>query len=213
MQEQEPATQRATAGEAPKLMRRAIDAVATVLGLGVAAIATVLLFEGVPLGASLPMLAAGLVLLPFIPIPGRGSRTTLFILLLGYSIVMPVYQSMMLHRQTQAALEFATATATQLAQAVVKDGQWPTAAAGFPDKLDPVQGDGFSHDVEITDCGDVYCTVLVRLTDQRYDDEIRGRSFGLWTKDGGKTWSCGSAGEPSVMPVDLPSVCRSEGSP
>ncbi|MGE5624611.1 MAG: hypothetical protein ACM3ZT_03590 [Bacillota bacterium] len=205
---EEPETERAAAGSAPTTARRVINVLAALVGFGVMALAVALLFAEWPLGSVLAVFVSGLALLPFIPIPGRGARTVVFVLALAFAILMPVWQSRTVHRETQSAFLFASEAAARLAETSVKDGGWPATAEGFPDKLEPVYGDGYSRDLAIKDCGGASCTLIVTLADERYDAEIRGRSFALSTTDGGKTWHCGPSGEHSVIPSDLPAACR-----
>ena len=211
---EEPPTQRAVPERKPpkKAVQRITDVLATLIGIGVILAGGAVLLEDGPVGSGLTLFIAGLALLPFIPVPGRGSRTTIFIFALGYAIGMPVYDRSMVLRQTIPAVESARDTAAKLSETVAKSGQWPDdLAAALPDKIQ-VDGDGWSRDVMLTDCGGARCTLLVTLTDARYRSELRERSFGLWTQDGGTTWECGPAGEHSVMPHDLPSSCRDTGS-
>ena len=212
-QEDSPIPRAAPPPPAGKRAPRATHTLAAFVGFAVMALAVVLLFQEWPLGSALAVFVAGLVLLPFIPIPGQGSRTALFILALAYAIFMPAWEARVVHRQTQAAFLSAADTAARLADTAVKDGAWHTEQAGaLPDRIE-VDGDGWSRDVMLTDCGGADCTLIVRLTDARYEPEVRDRSFGLFTHDGGRTWSCGSAGQRSVMPSDLPRACRDQGPP
>ena len=193
---------------AKKLTQRGIDLVATLLGLGVILAAVAVLFEDGPVGSGLMLFIAGLVLMPFIPIPGRGTRTVVFILALGVAIVTPVWKSFVVHRQTQAAYRFALDAAAALTQASVKDGRWPEDLSGkLPEKLD-LPGGGLSRDIRVAECYQEACTLIVTLTDEGYDTSIRSRSFALSTSDGGKTWTCHPTGGYHVRPVDLPADCR-----
>jgi len=172
----------------------------------------VALVEAWPVGSALMLFIAGLVLLPFIRVPGRGSRTVIFILAFGVAMVTPTWKSFVVHRQIQGAYRFATDAAARLTEVSKQDGRWPAAIGGFPDTLGPVYGDGYSRDLKIKGCGAGSCTLVVTLTDHDYDTSIRGRSFALWTRDGGKTWACGPATTYPLSPKDLPATCQPTGS-
>jgi len=195
---------------AKKLLQRAINIVATLLGIGVMLAAFDTLWEGGAFGSALSLFIAGLVLLPFIPIPGRGSRVTLFILGLGFAIALPAWEGYETHKQSRAAVNFAQAAAAALAQAAVKDGQWPEDLSGkLPEKLD-IPGDGYARDILVTECYQEACSLVVTFTDERYQHRLRDRSFVLQSGDGGKTWTCGPGGERPAIAADLPSSCRGD---
>src|SRR5690348_6325226 len=96
---------------AKKLFQRAVDGVATLLGIGVILAAGDALWEGGSLGSALSLFVAGLVLLPFIPIPGRGSRVTVFVLGLATAIALPAWEGYETHKQSRAAVRYAQAAA------------------------------------------------------------------------------------------------------
>jgi len=191
-----------------KLLQRGIDVVALLLGLGVIFAALSLLAEDGPVSSGLALLLTGVALLPFVPIPGRGSRVTLFVLGLVFAVALPVLDSMAVHRQSRSAVRFALSVVDALVKSSAPDGVWPADARNtMPDRL-PVAGDGFEHDVMVADCGGQRCLLVVTFKDPRYKSELRGRSFGLWTTDGNRTWSCGPAGLRPVVVNDLPETCR-----
>ncbi|HSN18833.1 MAG TPA: hypothetical protein VLV87_11575 [Gammaproteobacteria bacterium] len=191
-----------------QILQRTIDALAALIGAGVIFAAGVLTWEGGPLSSGLALLVAGLALLPFIPIPGRGSRSTIFVVAIALAIGLPVMDSVKRHRQTQAAVGFAFDAAQELTKAAVQDGRWPTDLVnGLPDRIS-VPSDGFERDLVLADCRDQSCSLVVTMQDARYDSRLRGHSFALWTVDGGKTWGCGPAGERPALQVDMPSSCR-----
>ena len=209
MHGEEPPTQRAVPVSTPKKAVQGVtDTLAALIGIGVILAGVVVVLEDGPVGSGLMLFIAGLVLLPYVPVPGRGSRTVIFILALGVALVTPMWKSFVVHRQTQAAFRFATEVAARLTETSAKDGRWPRDAVAFPEKLEPVEGDGWSHDVAIRDCGGERCTLIVTLKDWDYDTSIRSRSFALSTLDGGKTWTCHPTGGYHVRPVDLPAACR-----
>jgi hypothetical protein len=195
---------------AKRLTQRAINAVATLLGVGVMLAAFDILWEGGAFGSGLSLFIAGLVLLPFIPIPGRGSRVTLFILGLGFAIGLPAWDGYQTHKQSRAAVGSAMDAAVALVHASVKDGLWPEDLSGkLPDKLD-VSGDGLSRDILVTECYQESCSLVVTFTDERYQQRLRDHSFVLQSGDGGKTWHCGPGGERPAIAADLPSSCRGD---
>lgn len=191
-----------------KLRRWLTDGLAAIIGLGVIWIAVEVVLEGGPPISGLAFLVAGLPLLWFIPVPGRGSRATLFVLGMGVGIGYPIWKSSVIHRQTSSALASVQQVAQALAQAAAPQGSWPgNLAAALPEKLD-VPGDGFARDIRLQDCGETFCTLVVTLQDPRYDGQLRNRDFSLSTTDGGRTWTCGLGAPPSVNPGDLPEACR-----
>jgi hypothetical protein len=197
---------------AKRLLGRATNLVATLVGVGVILAAGTILLEDGPMDSALALFAAGLVLLPFIPVPGRGSRLVVFVLGLGLAIGLPVMDSLGVHNQSVAAVKFARDAAAALTQAAVKGGLWPTdPKTALPDTL-PVEGGSLERDLRVDACGGPACILVVTLTDKRYKPGLRGHSFELWTFDGGKTWACGPGGERPVAASDLPSTCR-DGNP
>lgn len=211
---EEPPTQRAVPepmhGKRPA--QHSTDVLATLVGIAVIVSGVVALVENWPVGTALMLFIAGTVLLPFVRVPGRGSRMAIFILAFGIAMVTPMWKSIVVHRQIHGAFQFATEAAARLTEMSAKDGRWPKVLAGFPDKLETASDDGYSRDLEIKDCGGVSCTLIVTLTDHDYDTSIRSRHFALWTQDGGKTWTCGPTALYPVTPQDLPEACRVTGS-
>lgn len=200
----------AQASTRPRWVQRLTDVLAGLLGIGVILGGGELLLEDGPVGSGLAFILAGLALLPFIPIPGRGSRTVIFILGLGYGIGKPVWDSFTIHRETQQAVHSVMSAAARLRQTAVQGDAWHLDAPGaLPDEIQ-VESDGWSRDIQVQECDGPACTLLVTLTDPRYHGDIRGRSFALYTADGGRSWHCRSAGEHSVMPSHLPSSCREQ---
>ena len=210
---QEPPTQRA---EMPTPARQAgqrvTDLLATLLGIGMIVAGGLALADQWPVGTGLMLFIAGGALLPFVRVPGRGSRAVIVVLAFGVAMVTPLWSSFVVHRQVQGTYRYATDAAARLTEMAVKDGRWPSAAAGFPDKLEPVYRGAYSRDLEIKDCGGKSCTLIVTLTDHDYDTSIRSRHFALWTRDGGKTWACGPTKLYPLAPKDLPEPCQSTGS-
>lgn len=197
---------------AKKLLGRATNLVATFIGIGVMLAAGAILLEDGPMDSALALFVAGVVLLPFIPVPGRGSRLAVFVLGLVLAIGLPVMDSLGVHNQSIAAVSFGRDAATELAKAAVKDGLWPAdPKAALPDTL-PVQSGSLERDLRVDACGGPACILVVTLTDKRYKPGLRNHSFELWTFDGGKTWECGPGGERPVAASDLPSSCR-DGNP
>ena len=195
---------------ATKVLQQATDLVALLIGAGVVLAAVTVLLEDGPLSSGLALMVAGLALLPFIPIPGRGSRLTLFVLGVGTAIMLPVMDSFDVHRQSRSAVRFALGVADALAKGSAPEGVWPAdARVGLPEQL-PVPGDGFEYDVMVADCGGRSCVLVLTFKDERFKSQLKGRSFGLWTTDGSRTWSCGPAGLRPVAASDLPSTCREQ---
>lgn len=182
------------------------------IGIGLFVAGGVALAEQWPVGSAFMLFVAGGALLPFIRVPGRGSRAVIVIFAFAVAMATPLWKSFVVHRQVQGAFRFATDAAARLTENSKQDGRLPKAAAGFPDKLEPVYDDSYSHDLKIKDCGGESCTLVVTLTDHDYDTSIRSRSFALWTRDGGKTWACGPTAIYPLMPADLPATCQSTGS-
>ena len=198
---------------AKKLFQRAIDGVATLLGIGVMLAAGDVLWEDGPLSSALSLFVAGLVLLPYIPIKQGGVRALVFIVGLSLAIGLPAMDSFETHKQSKAAVSYAMDAAVALVRASVKDGQWPEDLTGtLPEKLD-IASDGYSRDIRLTECYKQACALVVTFTDERYKRRLRDHSFVLRTADGGTTWTCGPGGEKPALAADLPSTCRESPAP
>jgi hypothetical protein len=138
---------------AKQLLGPATKLVATLIGIGVILAAGAILLEDGPMDSALALFVAGLVLLPFIPVPGRGSRLAVFVLGLALAIGLPVVDSIGVRNQSVAAVSFARDVATALTQAAVKDGLWPAdPKAALPDTL-PVQSGTLERDLRVDACG------------------------------------------------------------
>lgn len=191
--------------------KRITDFLATVAGIGVFAAGVVALVNDWPVGTAFMLFVAGGALLPFISVPGRGNRPVIVVLAFAVAMATPLYSDFVVKRQIQGAYRGATEAAARLAEVAKQKGHWPSAPADFPDKLEPVQGDGYSRDIQVKDCRGASCTLVVTFTDHDYATSIRGRHFALWTKDGGRTWTCGPTRLYPLAPKDLPEACQPTG--
>ncbi len=192
-------------------MGRITNILAILIGVGLILAGVAALVNAWPVGMAFMLIIAGAALLPFIRVRGRYSRTVIVVLAFSVAMATPLWSSFVVHQQVEAAYRAATDAAARLTELSQKDGRWPTAAAGFPDKLDPVYSDGHSRDLKLKDCGGESCTLVITLTDHDYDTSIRSRSFALWTQNGGKTWTCGPTALYPLAPKDLPDPCQSTG--
>ncbi|HEY1992658.1 MAG TPA: pilin [Gammaproteobacteria bacterium] len=182
-----------------------------VIGIGLFAAGFVALMAAWPVGTALMLFVAGAALLPFFQLRWRLPRLLVVAVALAVAAVTPMWKSLVVHRQVEGAMASVASAAARLRDTAQRDGAWPTAAAGFPDKLEPVHADGYSRDLMLKDCRGESCTLVVTLTDHGYDTSIRGRSFALWTRNGGRTWDCGPTARYPLAPKDLPEACQPTG--
>ena len=190
---------------------RIADLLSTVLGVGLIVAGVLALSDQWPVGTAFMLIVAGGAALPLVQVPGKGrfARPVIFVAAFAVAMATPLYSDFIVHRQIAGAYRAAAQAAARLTE-VAKQGGWPKAAADFPDKLD-VYADGYSRDIQLKGCSGMSCMLVVTLTDHDYDTSIRSRHFALWTKDGGKTWTCGPTRLYPLAPKDLPTACESTG--
>ena len=124
------------------------------------------------------------------------------------------YQAILRHAQMAESVAIAISMEQPAVESYRDNKVWPLEPSQLSGPHDPSEAPGrYLADVTSATAppdGQSY-GIVAMMKSAGVASDIAGRSFEVWTTDGGETWHCGPGGESPMEPDYLPESCRDEG--
>ncbi len=147
------------------------------------------------------------------PTGALGALIWIYIIGVLAAIALPAYADFTARSQTSEGVLYAQSAEQSLMEEYADKGAWPTdLASANPDLAKPNLG-RYTDSLTLLGPSYQFVGILVTFKTSGVTSQVAGRTFELWTSDGGGTWQCGPGGPDPIDAKNLPPNCRDEGAP